>query len=117
MLDALDKIAQGSLHKKAYTVALYVSYALFAIAFTGVVALDPKYLGSLDTLLKYYVSVFLMVRFNPWAKRPVDREAREFDRRIAFAGGVFLLLTTTAAGVVRHYAASLASRASGAISM
>ena len=117
MLDLLDKIAQGSWHKKAYTVALYVSYALFAIAFTGVVALDPKYLGALDTLLKYYVSVFLMVRFNPWAKRPVDKEARDFDRRIAFAGGVILLFTTAAVGVVRHYAASLASRASEAISI
>tara|TARA_Y100000748_G_C15390828_1_gene447470 strand:- start:58 stop:411 length:354 start_codon:yes stop_codon:yes gene_type:complete len=117
MLNALDQVAQGSWHKKAYTVALYVSYALFAIAFTGVVALDPKYLGALDTVLKYYVSLFLMIRFNPWAKRPVNKDAREFDRRIAFAGGVFLLLTTTAAGVVRHYAASLASRAGEAISI
>ena len=117
MLDTLDQIAQGSWHKKAYTVALYASYALFAIAFTGVVALDPKYLGVLDTLLKYYVSVFLMVRFNPWAKRPVDKEAYKFEKRIAFVGGVSLLLTTAAAGVVRHYAASLASRASEAISI
>lgn len=117
MLDVLDQIAQGSWHKKVYTVALNVSYALFAIALTGVIALDPKYLGGLDTFLKYYVSVFLMIRFNPWAKRPVDKEAREFDRRIAFVGGVSLLLTTAAAGVVRHYAASLASRASEAISI
>ena len=117
MLDTFDQIAQGSWHKKAYTVALYASYALFAIAFTGVIALDPKYLGALETLLKYYVSVFLMVRFNPWAKRPVDKEAREFDRRIAFVGGVSLLLTTAAAGIMRQYAASFASRASEAISL
>jgi len=117
MLDALDQVAQGSWHKKAYTVALYASYVLFAIAFTGVITLDPKYLGALDTVLKYYVSVFLMIRFNPWAKRPVDKESREFDRRIAFAGGVFLLLTTAAAGVVRHYADSLASQASETISL
>lgn len=117
MLDALDQVAQGSWHKRVYTIALYVSYALFAIAFTGVITLDPKYLGALDMVLKYYVSVFLMIRFNPWAKRSVDKESREFDRRIAFAGGVFLLLTTAAAGVVRHYAVSLASRASEAISL
>lgn len=117
MLEVLDQVAQGSWHKKAYTIALYVSYVLFAIAFTGVITLDPIYLGALDTVLKYYVSVFLMVRFNPWAKRSVDKEAREFDRRIAFAGGVFLLLTTAAAGVLRHYAASFASRASEALSI
>ena len=117
MLNTIDQVVQGSWHKKAYTVALYTSYALFAIALTGIITLDPMYLGTLDTALKYYVSIFLILRFNPWAKRPANKEARDFDRRIAFSGGIFLMLTTTAAGVVRHYATSLASRANKVISV
>ena len=69
------------------------------------------YLGALDTALKYYGSIFLMF-FNQ-GKRPANKEARDFDRRIAFLE-VFLMLTDSC-GVVRHYAASLASRANKVI--
>ena len=91
-------------------VVLYASYALFAIAFTGVIAIDPKYLGVLDAVLKLYVSLFVIIRFNPWAKKAADKKAWYFDRRIAFSGGV-LLLTGAAAGIINKFADKAASHA------
>ena len=116
MLDVIDQVAQGTWHEKAFTIAHYVSYAIFAIALTGVITLNPKYIGILNAALKYYVGLFLILRFNPWSKRLKSKATRDFDKRIAFTGGIFLLLTTTAAGVVRQYATSFTSQASHAIS-
>ena len=109
MIDILDKIAQGSWHKNLYTIALYMSYALFVIAFTGVATVNHKYMDALETILKLYVGLFLIIRFNPWAKKAVNSEASSFDKRIAFAGGMALLLTSAVAGIFRHYVLDVAS--------
>lgn len=111
MITPVDTLTQGTWHKKAYTIVLYASYILFAIAFTGVLAIDPSYLSTLDMIMKYYVSVFLIIRFNPWAKKAINKESRDFDRRIAFAAGFFLLLTTAAAELVQKYVTEIATQA------
>ena len=90
---------------------LYASYILFGIAFTGILAINPTYLSTLDTILKYYVSIFLLFRFNPWARKAIDSEARDFDRQIAFAAGFFLLLTTAAADLAHKYVTEIAKQA------
>ena len=84
-------------HQKAFVGGLYLSYALFAIALTGIVKLDGSYLNTLESVLRYYVCFFLILRFNPWAshKRGRDAATVEFDRRVSLSAGVFLLLTTT----------------------
>ena len=111
MISSLVELTTGTWHKKAYISFLYASYVLFIIAFTGIITIDPMYLSTLETVLKYYVSLFLIVRFNPWAKRDTDKETRDFDQRIAFAAGFFLLLTTTAAEFVQEYVTKIATKA------
>jgi hypothetical protein len=40
--------------------------------------------------MKYYVTGFLLIRFNPFVKT----DFTEFDRRIVFSSALFLLATT-----------------------
>lgn len=69
MLRELTSIINSKWHKNIYIYALYLSYALFFIAFTGIFAVSPQYLTTLETIIKYYVCGFLLLRFNPWVSK------------------------------------------------
>ena len=57
----------------------------------GLSATAPKYLSFLDYYVKIYVSLFLILRFNPF--RHV--KFTSLDKKIAFSAGVFILFATT----------------------
>jgi hypothetical protein len=59
----------------------------------------PQYLDDLQYYVKMYVSLFLIIRFNPFRKV----QFTELDGRIAFSAGVFLLATTAIDTVVKTY--------------
>lgn len=105
MLQEIKKIINSSWHRDMYTYGLYASYVLFFIAFTGVYALSPKYLTTLESIIKYYVCGFLLLRFNPWVSDAARNkpENAEFDRRIAFSAGIYLLLSTAFVDIAQDY--------------
>ena len=81
--------------KDFYYYLLYTSYMLFFIAFTGAVSLSPDYLRTIQNILKYAISLFLVIRFNPLISIGSNTKKNlEFDKRIAFHAGTFLLITT-----------------------
>jgi len=94
-------------HKQLFLYANYISYILFVLAFVGILKDAPQYLNTLNTILKYYVCAFLLVRFNPLIK--IKSRDAEFDRKVAFSAGVFLLLTTTATTIASEYTRSAMS--------
>ena len=107
LAQAVERLSRSEWHKKAYAWGISLSYVLFALALTGVLSVDPRYLSILQTAIKYYVCAFLLIRFNPITHRPaISRQAAEFDRKIAFSAGVFLLLTTAATSVATAYVES-----------
>ena len=106
LTETLEKLGRSQWHKKAYTWGLYLSYALFGLALTGVLTVDPRYVSTLQTGIKYYVCAFLLLRFNPLTHKPArSAQTAEFDRKMAFSAGVFLLLTTAVTSVAASYVA------------
>ena len=104
LAEFLHRLGRSEWHKKAYMWAIYASYTLFAIAFTGAITIDPKYLMRLETIIRYYVCAFLLIRFNPLSyKRTHSAASIEFDRRMAFSAGIFLLLTSTITDLAHSY--------------
>ena len=99
----INDLINTSWHKNVYTILAYLSYALFIITFTGIIYIKPEYLELLDTILKYYVSIFLILAFNPWTRDSMNKESRKFSQQIAFSGGIFLLMTTTIVTVLKQY--------------
>ena len=96
-------IVNDSWHQKAYMYMLYTSYILFAFALSGSAFINPKYLSTLETILKYYVCCFLILRFNPYFNKPPKTERGRFNQRISYHAGVFLLLTTALTNFVKKY--------------
>ncbi len=98
-----NEILKQEWHQKGYLYVLYISYILFGFAFTGVVTIRPEYLKTLESILKYYISIFLIVRFNPWFNKPAKSKRAQFDRYISYSAGVFLLLSTAITSMAENY--------------
>ena len=79
-----------------YYGALYAWYGIYAIALLGIATVAPAYLSTLNNVLKYFIIVFLLVRFNPW----VNSEFTAFDRTIVFSAAFFLLASTAVASLI-----------------
>ena len=105
MLNSIKKLVASSWHREIYNNIINISYVFFALAFTGITIVSPSYLNVLEIVTKYYVCFFLLLRFNPLVSKHIKytREIAEFDRRIAFSAGVFLILTTTLTNVTIDY--------------
>jgi protein associated with RNAse G/E len=59
----------------------------------------------LNDIIIYYISFFLIIRFNPWTSKKIKdtKENREFEREIAYSAGIFLILSTGAVKLAKHY--------------
>ena len=75
---------------------LYLSWILYLTAYFGILYSSDGHtelLKVLDTYMKYYISAFLLIRFNPFSKT----QFTNFDRKVVFSSAIFLI-TTTALG-------------------
>jgi len=81
-----------------FYIALYLSYALYIIAFFQIEVYNPKYMDYLDKFMKYYVILFLLIKFNPFVKSSFT----EFDRTIVFSSAIFLLTTTALSNIAKQ---------------
>ena len=84
--------------KKFYYTVLYAWYILYGIALLGIASVAPAYLETLNTILKYFIITFLLLRFNPWA----DYEMTAFDRTVVFSAAFFLLASTAIVSLITN---------------
>ena len=79
---------------------LFLMYALYFGAAIGLSIADaPNYLTTLDYYIKIYISLFLIIRFNPFTKT----EFTKFDKTIAYNAGFFLITTTALTSILQNY--------------
>ena len=86
------------LHETIYTYILYASYALYAIVLFGITKFAPQYLEYLKNFIKIYISLLLIIKFNPFVKH--SKHLSDFDRKVVFSAGIYLLLTTSIISIV-----------------
>lgn len=94
MFKYLFKITEQKWHQKLYYLLSYFSIFLYIVTFIGLSFNAPKYLLLLQEIMKIYISIILIIRFNPYYKIEFNKNNYEFDRKIAFTSSIFLLLTT-----------------------
>jgi len=84
---------------QAFTFIMYLTWILYFIILLGLSAKAPQYLNDLQYYVKIYVSLFLILRFNPFRQTRFTK----LDASIAFSAGVFLLTTTAIDKIVITY--------------
>jgi hypothetical protein len=89
----------SKIQQTIFNYGLILSYILYILALFGIYNNAFMYLGTLSMILKTYVSLFLIIRFNPYIKH----DFTDFDRKIVFSAGTFLFLTTTISSILASY--------------
>ena len=87
--------------KELFLYALYASYILYFIVLIGVSGYAPQYLNYVRDFLKYYIGTLLIILYNPITYK--KRKFEDFDRKLVFSAGLFILLSTTALMGVEQY--------------
>lgn len=75
-----------------YYTLLYSFYGIYLLVILNLAYFKSitLYLPYIQSALKYFVILFLMVRFNPYS----HEKFTEFDKKIVFSSSFFLLSTT-----------------------
>jgi hypothetical protein len=76
-----------------------VMFTLLIISYIGVWSLAPDYLEMLRMIVQIYISLFLIVRFNPYVKRA---KFSELDRKVAYSAGILMFMSTIIAKYVTY---------------
>jgi len=84
---------------RVFTLVVYVTWILYIVIALNLSISAPEYLNYLQSLMKIYISLFLIYRFNPF--RSVTFTT--LDSKIAFSSGLFLLGTTAIDNIIQHY--------------
>jgi hypothetical protein len=85
--------------ERMYDIVFVITYLLYFIIAFGLDKRAPDYLNKLDNFIKIYISLFLIIRFNPFR----DTKFTELDRKIVFSAAVFVLATTTINKLLTRY--------------
>jgi hypothetical protein len=78
------------IHENVYDFLIYFTYFLYFAIALGISATAPKYLDLVNYYTKIYVSIFLILRFNPFTKIKFTG----LDKKIVFTAGIFILFST-----------------------
>ncbi len=87
----------------AFIIIVYISWILYIAIALGLSANAPQYLDTLQSFVKMYVSLFLIIRFNPFRRVKFTK----LDAKIAFSAGIFLLATTALNSILQNYLSNL----------
>ena len=91
----------NKIYENIFIYGTNISYVLYIIVLFGVSSFVPKYLNWLKTFLKIYIALILIILYNPITYR--KKNFSDFDRKIAFSAGIFLLLTSTIISGIEEY--------------
>ena len=89
-----------NLHTSAYLWTVFLIHVTYAIVLIGLVETEPTYLTTIEYYVKVYVSIFLILRFNPYWH---TGKFTEIDRRIVFSAAIFIVTTSVLKHVVDQY--------------
>lgn len=91
----------GKILENFYHTLLYIFYILYFLVVLNLAYFQSltAYLPVIQSALKYFVILFLMVRFNPYS----HEKFTDFDKNIVFSSSLFLLSTTAITDALLSY--------------
>ena len=86
-----------------FNIIIIFSYTCGALIVLGVYPNAATYLANVDYYVRIYVSLFLLLRFNPFRHITFT----DLDRKVAFSAGIFIFTTTIVNQILLSYATEL----------
>ena len=88
-----------------FNIIIIFSYTCGALIVFGLYPNAATYLANVDYYVRIYVSLFLLLRFNPFRHITFT----DLDRKVAFSAGIFIFTTTIVNQILLSYATELRS--------
>lgn len=82
-----------------FSIVSYLMILLYMLIIFGLYSNAPLYLDIIQYYLKIYISLFLIIRFNPFR----NIKFTDFDSKIAFDAGIFLLASILGTSINIQY--------------
>ena len=95
----------NSFQNLIFNIIIIFSYTCGALIVLGVYPNAATYLANVDYYVRIYVSLFLLLRFNPFRHITFT----DLDRKVAFSAGIFIFTTTIVNQILLAYATELRS--------
>ena len=95
-----------TLKEKGYRYLIYASYFLYIVSFLGISFIAPEYHNLLIEIIKIYVCLLLIFKFNPFG----NKECTKLDRELAFSAACFLILTTVLGQAAEYYTDNIVNK-------
>lgn len=86
--------------KSLYFYLTSISIVLYIFVLLGVSQYAPEYLIYITSIIKIYIAVMLIYRFNPFNNKTI---LSSDDKKMVFSSGIYLLLTTTIGDYLIEY--------------
>jgi hypothetical protein len=78
--------------KSIYFYLTTLSFILYTLVLFGSFHYAPEYLVYITSIIKIYIALMLIYRFNPLTDK---KSLTNDDKKMVFSSGIYLLLTTT----------------------
>jgi len=88
-----------------FNIIIIFSYTCGALIVLGLYPNAATYLSNVDYYVRIYVSLFLLLRFNPFRHITFT----DLDRKVAFTAGIFIFTTTVVNQILFAYANNVRS--------
>ena len=82
--------------ERLFDVITYGTWIVYFLLLGGILSQEPKYFKIIHEYLPIYISIFLIIRFNPFRRIKFT----ELDRKIVFSAGIFIITTTLINNIV-----------------
>lgn len=87
-------------HTTTYLWIVFLMHVVYVAVLVGVLETAPGYIATLESYIKIYVSLFLIVRFNPFMH---TGKFTEIDRKIVFSAALIILTTSILNGLIEKF--------------
>lgn len=89
-----------TLHTTTYIWAVFAVHVIYTAVLVGLVDTAPEYIHTLESYIKVYVALFLVLRFNKYTGTSTFTP---LDRKIVFSAGLVVLSTSALNWLVDSY--------------
>ena len=90
-------------YQTVFLYTLYLSFVLTVFAILGISRVAPVYLTYVRTFLQVFIGLILVYFYNPLTNDMKERKFTDFDRRLIFSSGMFLLFTSVLVWFIIDY--------------
>jgi len=78
-------------HENIFLIVSHLTWIIYFLSIFGISIFGIKFFNNAQEIIRIYISLFLIIKFNPFTNK---KSFTDFDKRIVFQAGVFILSTT-----------------------